>query len=257
MSMQPSLAISQLSVHRQQRLVLEGIDCEVAGGALVGILGPNGAGKTSLLEAILGWLPATSGRISVDGRMVRSGRGNVSYLAQRHQLDAGFPLLVSDVVAMGRYQELGFARRFSAQDHALVAASMQELGVEDLATRHIAQLSGGQLQRALLARSLCTRATTFLLDEPLAGLDPVAGRDLMARLAGWRLQGRLVVLVLHDLGIAREFCSHVLLLNRRQVAWGPTQEVMTRERLESAFGPYLAHQGLVQGEHTGMDAPHG
>jgi ABC-type Mn2+/Zn2+ transport system ATPase subunit len=232
-----ALAFTDVTVCRRRHPVVHHLTCEFPDGAFVGILGANGAGKTSLLQAMLGWLPLTSGEIAIGGRPARESLRRVSYLAQRHGVDIDYPITVEELVAMGRYQQLGLMRRFGDEDHRIVESAIAELGLQSLRGRQIARLSGGQLQRAFLARALATGADIFLLDEPLAGLDPTACHDLLERLRSWRRQDRLVVAVLHDLGAAKACCSHLMLLRNHLVAAGETAAVLTERNLVETFGP--------------------
>lgn len=241
------LQCTNVTVCRSRRPVVHHVSCSFPAGAFVGILGPNGAGKTSLLQAILGWLPLTSGTITLGGEPADHARRRISYLAQRQAVDLDYPITVQELVAMGRYQQLGFARGFTREDRAAVDAAVAEMGLQTLVGRPIARLSGGQLQRAFLARALATGAEVFLLDEPLAGLDPSACHDVLRRLDGWRAQGRLVVAVLHDVAAARAACSHVLLLRTHLIAAGPTAATLTDAALADAFGarPQPVGSGLT------------
>jgi ABC-type Mn2+/Zn2+ transport system ATPase subunit len=245
--MNAALGFSDVTVCRQRHPVVHHLTCEFPTGAFVGILGANGAGKTSLLQAMLGWLPLSSGEITIGGRPARESLRRVSYLAQRHGVDVDYPITVEELVALGRYQQLGFARAFGDEDRRVVEAAIAELGLQALRRRQIARLSGGQLQRAFLARALATGADIFLLDEPLAGLDPTACHDLLARLKQWRRQDRLVVAVMHDLGAARACCSHLILLRNHLVAAGETAAVLTERNLVETFGPTASLLAGVDG----------
>jgi ABC-type Mn2+/Zn2+ transport system ATPase subunit len=247
-----ALAFSDVTVCRGRHPVVHHLSCEFPSGAFVGILGANGAGKTSLLQAMLGWLPLSSGGIEIGGRPARESLKRVSYLAQRHGVDVDYPITVEELVAMGRYQRLGFARRFGDEDRRVVESAIAELGLEPLRARQIARLSGGQLQRAFLARALATGADIFLLDEPLAGLDPTACHDLLARLRRWRGHERLVVAVLHDLAAAKACCSHLILLRSHLVAAGETAAVLTERNLVETFGPSAARLAAVESS-AGVD----
>jgi manganese/zinc/iron transport system ATP- binding protein len=235
--MSAGFALENVTIARQRRPVVHHITCAFPDDAFVGILGPNGAGKSSLLYGVLGWLPLASGTITIGGQRGKAALRRVSYLAQRQGVDVDYPITVEQLVAMGRYQRLGFWKAFGDEDYRQVDAAIAEMGLEPLRTRQIARLSGGQLQRAFLARALATGADVFLLDEPLAGLDPAACREVLGRLARWRTQGRMVIAVMHDIPAAREFCTHALLLRTHLIAAGPVAEALTDAALAEAFGP--------------------
>jgi ABC-type Mn2+/Zn2+ transport system ATPase subunit len=147
---------------------------------------------------------------------------------------------------MGRYQVLGPFRRFRAEDHAVVDAAIQEMGLEWLADRQIAALSGGQQQRTFLARAVASGADVFLLDEPFAGLDPNSTADLVRRLQAWSNAGRLVVTVVHDIPLAQKYFPHVVLIRSHLIAAGPCHEVLSQRHLAKAFGAsYAAERSVI------------
>jgi ABC-type Mn2+/Zn2+ transport system ATPase subunit len=221
------LRCNDLTICYRQRPAVHHLSVEFPCGALVGIVGPNGAGKSTLLQGILGWLPWTSGGVTVDGKPVLSCAARMSYLAQRRTQDQDFPADVESVVAMGRYARRGLFGGFTAADQAIIDGAIVEIGLDRLRRRPLAQLSGGQQQRVFIARALATGADILLLDEPLTGLDEPSTRDLMARLLEWTRRDRLVVAVIHDLHAVQRWCTHVLLLNRDLIAFGPTAEALT------------------------------
>jgi ABC-type Mn2+/Zn2+ transport system ATPase subunit len=212
------------------------VTASCSAGDLVAVIGPNGAGKSTLLRGILGWQPLATGRITIDGKSAESARNRISYLPQRSQIDWDFPVHVDDVVAMGRYHQLGFARGFGESDRAVVDSAVAEMGLNELRKRQIGTLSGGQQQRTLLARALASGANIFLLDEPFAGLDPQACMDLVRRLLTWTRQGRLVLVAMHEVDLVRNFFTHVMLLRKHLIAYGTVVDTLTQENIQAAFG---------------------
>jgi ABC-type Mn2+/Zn2+ transport system ATPase subunit len=209
-------------------------------GSLTGVVGRNGAGKSTLLRAVLGWLPLTTGSITLGEGPAHDARERLHYLPQRSQIDWDFPVTVREVVAMGRHGRVGSLRRFADEDERAVEAALRELGLEPLQRRQINALSGGQQQRTLLARAVASGADVFLLDEPFAALDPSAAGDLARRLRAWADQGRLVVAVAHELDLVRAHATHALVMNSHLVAAGPVAEAMTDANLAVAFGRPVA-----------------
>jgi ABC-type Mn2+/Zn2+ transport system ATPase subunit len=236
----PRLQLTDVTALRGHHPVVHHLTVTIPAGGFVAVVGPNGAGKTSLLETILGWLPLGTGTIAISGETGAKALRRVSYLPQRQKVDLDFPLTVGELVAMGRYHHLGPWRGFTAADHAAVATALSELGLDALARRPLAHLSGGQLQRAFLARALASGADVFLLDEPTAGLDAPTTEDLLTRLARWGAQGRLVLAVLHDLAAVAAHCDRVVLMNNHLIATGTPAEVFTPASLATAFGPGFA-----------------
>lgn len=232
----PAFVARHLSVAYGPVLALEDVDLEVPRGRTVAVLGPNGAGKSTLFEAAVGLIEAHSGSLQLaDDR--------IAYVPQRLDLEPSFPVTVADVVGMGRWGELGWWRQSGRRDRELCDQALEALGISDLATRRLGELSSGQRQRALLAQAVAQDAQTLLLDEPLSGLDrPTA--ELVGRLiAGWREQGRTVLVATHDLqSVTRDF-DLVLCLNRRVVAFGEARQTTTPGVLRETFGEQLVQLG--------------
>jgi ABC-type Mn2+/Zn2+ transport system ATPase subunit len=216
----------------------------VPGGRLTALIGPNGAGKSSLMRAVLGLLPLTTGTITVGGQSGAVARRRIAWLPQRSAIDWDFPLTVRDVVEQGRYPAVGWWRGFATRDHEAVNTALAELGLTRLAARPIAALSGGQQQRVLLARAFASGADVLLLDEPFTGLDAPAIADLTRRLQGWAAAGKLVMAAVHDLALARAAFDHALVLRTHLVSCGPVAESLADARLREAFGASFQHSNI-------------
>lgn len=201
-----------------------------AAGALTAIVGPNGAGKTTLLNAIMGRLRPSTGRIDLDTQCA----GRIAWLPQQADIDRTFPLQVFDLVAMGLWRQIGsFGRLRPAQRDAVLGA-LQTVGLLGFERRNIGELSAGQFQRVLFARTLLQDAPVILLDEPFNAVDARTTDDLLAVVDGWRAEGRTVIAVLHDMAQVEAHFDEALLLARRCVAWGPVAEVLQPAHLASA-----------------------
>lgn len=233
------LSIEHLTVRFGSHVALEDVTLSVPHGARVAVIGPNGAGKSTLLKVLVGLVAPTSGRLSIHGRLLGHGADCLAYLPQQPSIGLRFPVTVRDVVMMGRYGELGLVGRPSAADQAWVQACMERLAIAALADRPIASLSGGQLQRTLLARALAQRPHVLLLDEPFSGVDVRAEQEFLALLGDLAREEVTVLMATHDLDVACERFDWALLLNRRCIAWGPPAAVITAENLAAAFGPRL------------------
>jgi len=220
--------------------VVHHLSAVLPAGSLTGIVGRNGAGKSTLLRAVLGWLPLTTGAITLGDAPAHDARERLHYLPQRSQIDWDFPVTVREVVAMGRHGRVGALRRFLPEDEQAVDGALRELGIESLQRRQINALSGGQQQRTLLARAVASGADVFLLDEPFAALDPSAATGLARRLRAWAEQGRLVVVVAHEIDLVRAHATHALVMNNHLIAAGPVGEAMTDAHLAAAFGRPVA-----------------
>lgn len=213
---------------------------EVPAGALTAVIGPNGSGKSTLLHAMAGLIEPLSGTLTVFGRPVPEAHRRLAYVMQSMAVPEGAPITVREVVAMGRYPSVGWLRRFSRTDHERVTAALQQLGVADLANRHLTELSGGQRQRVFVAQGIAQDHDALLLDEPLTGLDLVSARTIDELIHSEQRQARSVVLTTHDLDEARA-ADHVILMNRRVVASGPPETVLTPENLGEAYGLGALH----------------
>ena len=226
-------------------------------GTIAGLVGVNGAGKSTLFKALMGFLPARRGTVEILGRPVAEAlRANlVAYVPQSEEVDWTFPVLVRDVVTMGRQGRMGFLRRPSADDRAAVDAALARVGMDGFAGRQIGQLSGGQKKRVFLARALAQDGRVILLDEPFTGVDVATEDAIVALLREMRAEGRTMLVSTHNLGSVPRFCDRTVLVNRTVLAAGPTAEVFTAENLQRAFGGVLRRHDLGGDElHDDDDA---
>lgn len=233
------LSIHDLTVAYHRKPVLWDVDFDAPEGRLIGIVGPNGAGKSTLLKAVLNLVPAASGRVTIYGRPYRQQRHLVAYVPQRESVDWDFPVSALDVVTMGRYGQIGWARPVTRPHKQAALAALERVGLADLARRQISQLSGGQQQRVFLARALAQDARVYLMDEPFAAVDAATEAAIITLLHELRSSGKTVLVVHHDLQTARDTFDYLLLLNLRVVAHGPTAEVFTPENLRKTYGGRL------------------
>ena len=212
-------------------------------GTIAALVGVNGAGKSTLFKAIMGFLPAATGEIGVLGQTVRQAikAGIVAYVPQAEEVDWSFPVLVSDVVMMGRYGHMGLLRRPKTADHTAVDQALERVGMSDFRDRQIGELSGGQRKRVFLARALAQNGQVILLDEPFTGVDVQTEDAIIKLLQELRDEGRVMLVSTHNLGSVPEFCDQTVLVKGTVLNFGPTEEVFTRENLEAAFGGVLRH----------------
>ena len=199
-------------------------------GLATAIVGPNGAGKSTLLKALAGLIPPMAGRI----RLEDVCRRDIAYLPQDPGIDRGFPITLDDLVALGLQARLGLFRGVAKAQRRALAAAIASVGLSGLEARPIAALSGGQFQRALFARVLAQDSALILLDEPFAAQDARTIDHLADLVRRWSAEGRTLVLVLHDLDMARALCAETLVLAGEVVAWGPTATALTPQTLERA-----------------------
>jgi manganese/iron transport system ATP-binding protein len=229
--------------YRNGQTALRDTSFEVPTGSITALVGVNGAGKSTVFKAIMGFVPMARGEISVLGRSVKAAlsQNMVAYVPQSEEVDWSFPVLVDDVVMMGRYGHMGFFRMPSAADHTAVTAALGRVGMADFRERQIGELSGGQRKRVFLARALAQDAKVILLDEPFTGVDVQTEDAIIKLLREMRDEGRVMLVSTHNLGSVTEFCDWTVLVKGTVLAYGPTETTFTRENLERAFGGVLRH----------------
>ena len=212
-------------------------------GTITALVGMNGSGKSTLFKAIMGFVPVARGSVQILGMSVREAlRANiVAYVPQSEEVDWNFPVLVEDVVMMGRYGHMGLLRIPSQRDREMVAIALERIGMFDYRKRQIGELSGGQRKRVFLARAIAQEGKVILLDEPFTGVDVKTEDAIIALLRELRDEGCVILVSTHNLGSVPEFCDRVVLLKNTVLAYGPTAKVFTRENLERAFGGVLRH----------------
>lgn len=191
---------------------LDAVSLRVPVGVRAALVGANGSGKSTLLKAAVGLLQPGAGTIRIYGQPVGACHHRVAYLPQRSEIDWRFPVTLERLVLAGRYVHLGWIHRPGRNDRAIVAETLERLGLSDLAQRQISQLSGGQQQRALLARALVQGADLLLLDEPLSAVDAVS-RQIIARvLDELRRAGKSALVATHHLDRIEEEYDQVFTL---------------------------------------------
>jgi iron complex transport system ATP-binding protein len=219
----PAYEVRGLEVTLGGQLVLGPLDLEIARGAFMGILGPNGSGKTTLLRALTGGVKPSAGSVALEGRPPGAYRAVelarlVGVVPQQFSLDFNFT--VAEMVAMGRYSHSGrgVAGAAAAADGEAVAAALEATSLTSLSDRLVTELSGGERQRALIAQTLAQETPILLLDEPLNNLDLNHQLEIMQLLGRLHARGKTVVVVLHDLNMAAQYCNELLLLDHGRVA---------------------------------------
>ena len=230
------------------REVVRDLAMALNGGMLVGILGPNGAGKSTLVRALIGLLPC-HGRVVLDDEPVANMpraeiARRIAYLPQGQSLH--WPLTVERLVALGRLPHLAPFSRLTESDRTAIARAMTLAEVEHLAGRTATELSGGERARVLLARALAVEAPVLVADEPLASLDPAHQLHGMELFRNQAREGRLVLVVLHDLPLAARFCDRVMVMTKgRLVADGPPAKVLTAELIADVYQVRAEMSGKV------------
>ncbi|MET4633725.1 manganese/iron ABC transporter ATP-binding protein [Kaistia defluvii] len=229
--------------YRNGHTALRDASFQIPTGTITALVGVNGSGKSTLFKAIMGFVRVSRGEITILGQPVEKAlkQNLVAYVPQSEDVDWNFPVLVEDVVMMGRYGHMNFMRIASARDHAAVDKALERVGMSAMRKRQIGELSGGQRKRVFLARALAQDGRVILLDEPFTGVDVQTEGAIIELLRGLRDEGRVMLVSTHNLGSVPEFCDRAVLLNRTVLAYGPTRETFTRANLEKTFGGVLRH----------------
>ena len=211
-----AVEIHHLSFHYGELPVLEDIDLDIPEGEFLGIVGPNAGGKSTLLKLILGLLKPDSGSIRVFGKKPSSARRLMGYVPQYPVFRRDFPINVEQVVLLGRLGQGRLLGGYSRQDKLIAQRAMEEASISNLARRHIQELSGGQLQRVLVARALACEPRIMLLDEPTANIDMRVESELFDLLK--KLNQRMTILVVsHDIAFISRYVHRVACLNQTLV----------------------------------------
>lgn len=226
----PLIRIDNLTLGYERHPAVHHLSVEITPGALVAVIGPNGAGKSTLLKGLAGELRPIGGHI----QLPPLERHSIAYMPQRSEMDHSFPVSVFDMVAMGLWREIGAFGGLRTEQRQRVEGALTAVGLAGFEARPIGSLSGGQLQRARFARLILQDAPVILLDEPFAAIDARTVGDLVRLILDWHAQGRSILVVMHDHEQVRRHFPTCLLLARELVAYGPTAEVLTNERLARA-----------------------
>ncbi|MEE9335564.1 MAG: manganese/iron ABC transporter ATP-binding protein [Granulosicoccaceae bacterium] len=244
----PGIVAKNVSVvYRNGNIALRDASFEVPQSSICALVGVNGSGKSTLFKAIMGFVPLTKGSVSLLGQAAGKtlARNIVAYVPQNEDVDWDFPVLVEDVVMMGRYGHMGFMRRPAKRDREIVDQALDRVGMSEYRERQIGELSGGQKKRVFLARALAQEGRVILLDEPFTGVDVSSEDAIIDLLRGLRDEGHVMLVSTHNLGSVPQFCDQVVLINRTVLAYGETESVFTQKNLEKAFGGTLRFHVLA------------
>ncbi|HEX6559743.1 MAG TPA: ABC transporter ATP-binding protein [Longimicrobiales bacterium] len=236
---------------------LDAVNARVVRGSFCAVIGPNGSGKSTLIKALLGALSPEAGSVLFDGKPLpewsrRELVLRIGAVAQSEEMP--FPVSVRDLVAMGRYPKLGALRSEQAADRDAIERALRRCDVQQLSDRSVASLSGGELQRARIARALAQEPSTLVLDEPTVALDvahEMVVFELLRSLC--RVEGWTVLVATHHLNLAARYADELMLLDAgRLVIAGAPAAVMRQDVLEDVYGwPVLLHQHTGPGFDSG------
>ena len=224
---EPLLQVRGLTFGYGRELVLDHVDLDINPRDFLAVIGPNGGGKTTLIKAILGLLRPWSGEV-----ISRIPRGHMGYVPQFSTFDRSFPLRVRDVVLMGKLGRRGLLRRYTREDRDDVERILERLKLVDVARSHVAEVSGGQLQRVLIARALAGEPAILFLDEPTASID-AESREVLREILEELNQNIPVVVVTHDVTSISPMVQRIACINRRLFYHGPE---LDQDVLEEVYG---------------------
>jgi len=232
--------------YRNGHTALYDASFSVPPGSVTALVGVNGAGKSTLFKAIMGFVPMAQGDITIMGDSVKKALKNntVSYVPQSEEIDWSFPILVEEVVMMGRYGHMGWLRKPKQSDYAAVDQALERVNMTEYRKRQIGELSGGQKKRVFLARALAQEAKVILLDEPFTGVDVQTEHQIIALLKSLREEGHVMLVSTHNLGSVPEFCDRTIMVNKTVIASGPIETTYTQQNLQRVFGGVLRHLTL-------------
>jgi manganese/iron transport system ATP-binding protein len=252
--MTSGLKLDNVSVsYRNGHTALRRASFELPRGTITALVGVNGAGKSTLFKAIMGFVGLAEGSVEILGMPVRDAlkKNLVAYVPQSEEVDWNFPVLVEDVVMMGRFGHMNFLRIPSRRDHEMVNQALRRVKMEEYRKRQIGELSGGQRKRVFLARALAQEGQVILLDEPFTGVDVTTEEQIVDLLRALRDEGRVMLVSTHNLGSVPDFCDRTVFVKGTVIAYGRTEETFTEANLENAFGGVLRH--VVMGRRDQQD----
>jgi manganese/iron transport system ATP-binding protein len=256
----PGLVVDDITVaYRNGTTAIKHASFTIPRGSITALVGVNGSGKSTLFKAIMGFVPLAGGSVDILGVAGKQAlkRNLVAYVPQSEDVDWNFPVLVEDVVMMGRYGHMNMLRRPRKIDHDMVTSALERVNMLDFRDRQIGELSGGQKKRVFLARALAQEGQVILLDEPFTGVDVKTEDAIVELLRALRDEGKVMLVSTHNLGSVPEFCDRTVLVKGTVLASGPTSEIFTREWLELTFGGALRHFVLAgAGLHDDDDPRH-
>lgn len=245
------IVVSDVTVtYRNGHTALRDASFSVPGGSIAALVGVNGSGKSTLFKAVMGFVRLAAGNISILGMPTRLAlrKNLVAYVPQSEEVDWSFPVLVEDVVMMGRYGHMGMLRRPKEQDRRIVTEALARVDMLALRHRQIGELSGGQKKRIFLARAIAQQGEVILLDEPFTGVDVKTEARIISLLRELREEGKTMLVSTHNLGSVTEFCDYTVMVKGTVLASGPTESTFTADNLERAFSGVLRHVVLSGSE---------
>ena len=236
--MKKIIAIKDFTVKFNNKTILENINLTLGGSKIIALVGANGAGKSTLFKSIMGIINPSDGNIIINGKNPKDALKNnlISYVPQIEEVDWNFPLIVEELVMMGRYNHMNIFRKVSIKDKRIVKESLDSVQMNEFINSQIGELSGGQKKRIFIARALAQESKILLLDEPFSGVDINTEESLSMLFRSLVDRGCLIIVSTHNLGSVPRFCDEVILLDKKLLAYGPVKKIFTEDNLKKTFG---------------------
>jgi zinc transport system ATP-binding protein len=251
------ISLRNVGVSYEGHAALEGVNLDIYDDDFIGIIGPNGGGKSSLVKAIMGAVEH-GGEIEISDILRKSNHYKIGYMPQVSQFDMRFPISIEEVVLSGLQTEKGFFGRYTAKDKELAHKTLEKMGIAELASRPIGEVSGGEMQRALLCRAIISEPKLLILDEPTNFVDNSFEREFYAMVQELS-HNMAVMIVSHDLGTITSVVKSIVCVNRS--AHRHDSNVLTEEQLRNYNCPIqiVSHGHIphtVLEHHTGDGCKH-
>ena len=215
------ITVSNASLGYEGKAIVSDINFSVSDGDYLCIVGENGSGKSTLMKTLLGQKNVISGKIEFSDGLKQN---EIGYLPQQTEVQKDFPASVKEIVLSGCLNRSGFRPFYSKSQKETAARNMEKLGITDLSGKCYRELSGGQQQRVLLARALCAAEKLLVLDEPVAGLDPMVTKSLYSLIEEINKSGMTVIMVSHDMEAAVEYATHILHIGHKPLFFGKKED---------------------------------
>jgi len=229
-------------VHFGNAPALESVNFSINKGKKVAVVGPNGGGKSTLFNALAGLVPISEGSLTIEGKSPKESKGTISYVPQKDLINWNFPLSVKQVVEMGLINRKSINLFSRKKINEKIKKALNDVGLLHKIDESIKSLSGGQLQRVMIARALAQDSDILLLDESFSAVDIGAQEDIMQLINSINLDGKTILIATHDVNNLKDKFDEVLCLNKHCCAYGDPSEVLTEEVIEEMYG---SHSNLI------------
>ncbi len=240
-----AVEVKNLSVKFEDHVALSELFMQISKNAFVAIVGPNGAGKSTFLKVLLGLIKPTTGEVKIFGKTPQQVDPNlIGYVPQFKTMDRSFPALSIELVYTGLSRKWPWRLSKDARKKACLA--LEQVGAAHLATRPIGRLSGGEIQRVCLARSIVRQPEILMLDEPATGIDAIGEEDMYRMLEAYQNESEATIMMItHDWHAVTHHADYVLLLNRKQISFGTPEKALKEDNLRLAYG-HVGHKHALK-----------